>query len=908
MERGDLALISMRLALFFACLVTTEGATHSYFRDIHVEEGKPATLYCEIEGRSMKNFKWLWRSWDDESIEYEETNISNISRVTETDVVVTLEIANVTSEHDRAIYKCSADAGDDKRRILSELHALSTFRRGESDHNFRAVGTDRIYIQLGQSDFIALMAGYNTFINPSKYYCSIEYSVNGTSQWQKTTSFSSDELPGYHVIHGLRQGTTYRIHTNIRDLGSIDVDQFIWATTFERDIEYVPVITIIKVTTTSVEVEWTAPPRDLEGYINKYRALIAHAHVVGELLVETSALSHVFHGLYGRTYVIRVEACSIDHCQNHYLSNNLLVKIPDEEGEINPTFIPTVSTNGSTNHSITIRWTAPEDSYEGPAVHYYHPVLSAPHYTNESVFLNGTTDSYTFLNLQQSVGYQFHVEACGKYRKNCGNSSIPIEAYTLGGPRLSQNPQNEYMIVVGIWLIASALILIIVMSILAAWTLRKQRLRRKLIKARLEYFNNGNSVTLNPDVSVSDQAELLPYVKKYEFPRSLLTLGDILGSGAFGVVRKGQAQTIRSREVETTVAVKTVRATASLDCMMSLLRELRILCYLEEHLNLVCLLGACTKNLEYGQLFVIVEFCRFGNLHDYLLRHRRHFVNQLDADTGEIRDQNRDEVEIEANDEGQQIEASSDDSDLSFPGVTVDSVSTEPKSDEPKLRSKYPGDYAGIHTDPIRTQDLVCWAWQVSRGMQYLSAKKVLHGDLAARNILLSDNNVVKICDFGLSKSLRDEENLTNNEGGPLPVKWMAIESLRDRVFSTKSDVWSYGIVLWELFSLGNTPYYGIRPHDMCQTLADGYRMERPKYAPQSLYDIMSRCWKEEPSERPSFDSLAWKVGDLIDEHVKLYYLELGNPYTEMYAGAWKREREIETHGDEPTTYEDTQV
>ena len=108
---------------------------------------------------------------------------------------------------------------------------------------------------------------------------------------------------------------------------------------------------------------------------------------------------------------------------------------------------------------------------------------------------------------------------------------------------------------------------------------------------------------------------------------------------------------------------------------------------------------------------------------------------------------------------------------------------------------------------------------------------QILHGDLAARNILLSADNVVKICDFGLAKvrhacpvraSLTCPQDIykTNNyqkkSDGPLPVKWLAIECIRDRVFSTQSDVWAFGIVLWELFSLGKTPYPGLEAGDRC--------------------------------------------------------------------------------------------
>lgn len=170
----------------------------------------------------------------------------------------------------------------------------------------------------------------------------------------------------------------------------------------------------------------------------------------------------------------------------------------------------------------------------------------------------------------------------------------------------------------------------------------------------------------------------------------------------------------------------------------------------------------------------------------------------------------------------------------------------------------------------VTTSDLVCWGYQVARGMDYLASRKVLHGDLAARNILLCNDNVVKICDFGLARSMYKTDNYKKTGEAPLPFKWLALESISDHVFSTHSDVWAFGIVLWEMFSLAKVPYPGMDANQtLYMKLRDGYRMEKPQYANQDLYDIMLNCWNINPESRPQFSQLDARLGALLQDSVK---------------------------------------
>ncbi|KAJ8681134.1 hypothetical protein QAD02_016921 [Eretmocerus hayati] len=180
------------------------------------------------------------------------------------------------------------------------------------------------------------------------------------------------------------------------------------------------------------------------------------------------------------------------------------------------------------------------------------------------------------------------------------------------------------------------------------------------------------------------------------------------------------------------------------------------------------------------------------------------------------------------------------------------------------------------------TQDLLSWAFQVARGMEYLSRRKVLHGDLAARNILLAKGNIVKICDFGLAKTLFKYDKYKKKSNAPLPVRWMAIESIKDGIFSIQSDIWSFGVALWELFTLAENPYPGIDNHEILPKLIQGYRLEKPRYGIDVLYKVMLLCWKVNPKLRPTFTQLVENIGKLVGESVQNHYIELNAPYVAM--------------------------
>ncbi|XP_076870942.1 tyrosine-protein kinase receptor Tie-1 isoform X2 [Brachyhypopomus gauderio] len=154
----------------------------------------------------------------------------------------------------------------------------------------------------------------------------------------------------------------------------------------------------------------------------------------------------------------------------------------------------------------------------------------------------------------------------------------------------------------------------------------------------------------------------------------------------------------------------------------------------------------------------------------------------------------------------------------------------------------------------LTAQQLLQFAVDVATGMHYLSDKQFIHRDLAARNVLVGENLTAKIADFGLS---RGEEVYVKKTMGRLPVRWMAIESLNYSVYTTKSDVWSFGVLLWEIVSLGGTPYCGMTCAELYEKLPQGYRMEKPRNCDDEVYEMMRQCWRDRPYERPPFSQIS---------------------------------------------------
>uniref|UniRef100_A0AAR2K4P5 Fibroblast growth factor receptor n=1 Tax=Pygocentrus nattereri TaxID=42514 RepID=A0AAR2K4P5_PYGNA len=305
----------------------------------------------------------------------------------------------------------------------------------------------------------------------------------------------------------------------------------------------------------------------------------------------------------------------------------------------------------------------------------------------------------------------------------------------------------------------------------------------------------------------------LPQDPRWELPRDKLVLGKPLGEGCFGQVVMGEVLGMDKDKPNriTKVAVKMLKSDATEKDLSDLISEMEMMKIIGKHKNIINLLGACTQD---GPLYVIVEFASKGNLREYL-RARR----------------------------------------------------------PPGMEYCYNPDQVPVENMSIK--DLVSCAYQVARGMEYLASKKCIHRDLAARNVLVTEDNVMKIADFGLARDIHHIDYYKKTTNGRLPVKWMAPEALFDRIYTHQSDVWSFGVLLWEIFTLGGSPYPGVPVEELFKLLKEGHRMDRPSTCTHELYMMMRDCWHAVPSQRPTFKQLVEDLDRTLSMTSNQEYLDL---------------------------------
>uniref|UniRef100_A0A4W4GPG5 Focal adhesion kinase 1 n=1 Tax=Electrophorus electricus TaxID=8005 RepID=A0A4W4GPG5_ELEEL len=160
---------------------------------------------------------------------------------------------------------------------------------------------------------------------------------------------------------------------------------------------------------------------------------------------------------------------------------------------------------------------------------------------------------------------------------------------------------------------------------------------------------------------------------------------------------------------------------------------------------------------------------------------------------------------------------------------------------------------------------LILFAYQLSTALAYLESKRFVHRDIAARNVLVSSADCVKLGDFGLSRYMEDSSYYKASKG-KLPIKWMAPESINFRRFTSSSDVWMFGVCMWEILMYGVKPFQGVKNNDVIGRIENGERLAMPHNCPPTLYSLMTKCWAYDPSKRPRFNELKAQLSTILTE------------------------------------------
>ncbi|XP_037962293.2 tyrosine-protein kinase receptor torso [Plutella xylostella] len=323
----------------------------------------------------------------------------------------------------------------------------------------------------------------------------------------------------------------------------------------------------------------------------------------------------------------------------------------------------------------------------------------------------------------------------------------------------------------------------------------------------------------------------------WEVRAERLRLHEVLGEGAFGVVRRG---TLAPAAAD--VAVKMLKDCPSVEEVRSFRAEMELMKSVGAHPHVVSLLGCCSR----ARPMIIAEYCARGDLLNYLRCAWGIMVSKRNAKYY-----------------NNNTEVSSNYRNDLFKNLAI--------KDYSKLVVNKLYDLQGVCDSELTQVDLLSFCRQIAMGMEFLASNRVVHRDLAARNVLVSSDRTLKIADFGLSRDVYQENQYKQKGSAKLPIKWMALESLTHRIYTSQSDVWSFGVVMWEVVTVGGSPYPGVSAAQLPRLLRTGYRMPKPSNCSKQLYELMQSCWSSRARDRPTFTELHRALDSLLNAQAQDY-------------------------------------
>ncbi|XP_066890958.1 ephrin type-A receptor 6 isoform X7 [Kogia breviceps] len=545
-----------------------------------------------------------------------------------------------------------------------------------------------------------------------------------------------------------------------------------------------------------------------------------------------------------------MEATSVCQCEKGYFRAE---QDPPSMACTTPSLIGMVRKDWASQNSIAISWQAPAFS-NGPIldyeIKYYEKVYPriAPafwHYLrveqHEQQLSYSSTRSKApsaiITGLKPATKYIFHI----RVRTATGYSGYSQKFEFETGDETSDMAAEQGQILVIATAAVGGFTLLIILTLFFLITGRCQwyvKAKMKSEEKRRKDLQNGHlhfpgiKTYIDPDTYEDPSLAVHEFAK--EIDPSRIRIERVIGAGEFGEVCSGRLKTPGKREI--LVAIKTLKGGHVDRQRRDFLREASIMGQFD-HPNIIRLEGVVTKRSfpAIGVETFCPSFLRAGFLNSLQAPHpvpgRGSLPPRIPAGRPVM-------IVVEYMENG-----------------SLDSF----------LR-KHDGHFTVIQ--------LVGMLRGIASGMKYLSDMGYVHRDLAARNILVNSNLVCKVSDFGLSRVLEDDpEAAYTTTGGKIPIRWTAPEAIAYRKFSSASDAWSYGIVMWEVMSYGERPYWEMSNQDVILSIEEGYRLPAPMGCPASLHQLMLHCWQKERNHRPKFTDIVSFLDKLIRNPSTLHTL-----------------------------------
>ncbi|XP_044263807.1 tyrosine-protein kinase receptor torso-like [Tribolium madens] len=471
-------------------------------------------------------------------------------------------------------------------------------------------------------------------------------------------------------------------------------------------------------------------------------------------------------------------------------------------------------------YNVHLIWSKPDLIPDYYIAHFIN--IDPKNHNKTEHFLNITGDKTNAIFEHMKLAPLYHISLMACSSAGC-SQKVAEERHKTDTNITTVTSEQHWGILV---LIVAPLIATLIVTVTVNYYRHKQKRRDE----RERYFkgldeekfpesrDNIEIDMIKPDIC--DQWELDPLKLSFQ---------SVIGEGAFGIVRRAFVEMKDGNKTQ--VAVKMLKESPTSEEIRQFTQEINIMKSVRQHPYIVSLIGCVTKGRIEGPLLV-VEYCSRGDLQTYLRTAWDKFINMQQQFA--------------------YIDESSNSSNY-FANKIYDFQNMN-----------FEDDFV------IQPKHLLSIARQVALGMEHLAKTRVVHRDLAARNVLVCENHTVKVSDFGLSRDVYQDNVYCKNGGGKLPVRWMALESLTHQRYTTYSDVWSFGILLWEIVTLGGTPYVGVHSSELLDFLKSGNRLARPSNCSPDLYAVMLSCWRESPKNRPTFTELCRSLEGLL-ENVSQY-------------------------------------